>query len=622
MTEVVLKLLKESRIAWNLPKSITVSQWADANRVLPGSSAEPGRWRTSRTPYLKGPMDAFNDSHIREMTLMMSTQVGKTETMLNMLGYVAQEDPGPTAWLGAKEQDVKDFCVERIQPIFNLSSELLTKLSKNKDEINKKGIALDNMRMHVVWAGSPSGLASRAIKYVFADEVDKYPPYSGRESDPLELITERTRTFWNHKKIKGSTPTTKRGYIYKEYEKSDKRKYYMPCPHCGEYQIFVWGCVKFPNDERNPDVIKMNRLAYYECPYCGEKITDSMKFSMLEKGIWVQEGGEIDKKGKVSGVGKKSTHAGFWINAIYSPWLTFSDIAAKFLSVKNEPSKLMNFVNSWLAEVWEEKAKKTDVEFLKRRIIDYPEGLVPDAVKVLSCGVDVQKGYMLLTVRGWGVGSASWLIRKAKVESWSELAVNLFDTKYKKSDGQLMSIRLSLIDTGYRTNEVYEFCRRYPQRTRPIKGKDNLGGIPFHPKRLDKFSDSRSMPGGLVLWTIDVNYFKDKLHRFIHSTMDDASQWYIYKNITNDYLIQMCAEDKVIIRNKKTGTSTEVWQPKTGSIANHYWDCEVYNVAAAEMLRVSLLKDSNNQQRVYGGNNKEGNAEEKSWIGDHKDWLK
>ena len=138
MTPVVEELLIEARSAWNLPKQITVSEWADAYRVLPGSSAEPGRWRTSRTPYLKGPMDTFNDPNVREITLMMSTQVGKTECMLNMVGYVAHEDPGPAAWLGAKEQDVKDFCVERIQPIFNLSEELITKLSKNKDEINKK----------------------------------------------------------------------------------------------------------------------------------------------------------------------------------------------------------------------------------------------------------------------------------------------------------------------------------------------------------------------------------------------------------------------------------------------------------------------------------------------------
>lgn len=616
MTSAVAELLTEVRPAWKLPKKITVSEWADAHRVLPESSAEPGRWRTSRTPYLKGPMDALNDPHVREITLMMSTQVGKTETMLNMVGYIADEDPGPTAWLGAKEQDVKDFCVERLQPIFNLSSELLSKLSKNKDEINKKGIALDNMRLHVVWAGSPAGLASRAIKYILADEVDKYPPYSGRESDPIELISERTRTFWSHKKVKCSTPTTKRGYIYKEYEKSDKRKYYMPCPYCGEYQTFAWGCVKFPKNERDPDVIKMNRLAWYECPHCGEKITDSMKQRMLENGIWVPGGGKIDKNGKVSGIKKKSIHAGFWLNALYSPWLTFSDVAAKFLSVKDEPSKLMNFVNSWLAEVWEEKAKEIKKDHVKKKVAKYVKGVVPDSVLVLTAAVDVQKLGFYYVIRGWGYDKKSWLIRADKAYSWEEVALNIFNTFYSKADESSLPVRLVFVDTGYKTHEAYDFCRLFPDRAIPVKGRDTLNGEMFKDKKLDRYPNGQPMPGGLILTHLDNEFFKDKLHGMIHA--DD--QWHLYKSPSDEYFRHMVGEHKVPIRDKKTGTvKSENWEKTGQNVSVDYWDCEVYATAAAQRLGVDLLTPDN-KPRVYKAEKNRDNRT--NWIGQHENWLK
>jgi phage terminase large subunit GpA-like protein len=181
---------------------------------------------------------------------------------------------------------------------------------------------------------------------------------------------------------------------------------------------------------------------------------------------------------------------------------------------------------------------------------------------------------------------------------------------------------MAAIDTGYKTSEVYEFCRRFAPRACPVKGKDDLSGEIFRTRKLDKFPNGKPIPEGLVLNVIAVNYLKDKLHRLIHASVDDASQWWIYKGITDDYLTQMTSEDKVIKRNKRTGASSQVWQKKSDSAANHYWDCEVYNVACAEMLHISLLSDKKNHPRIYKGNRStRGGERKKSWIGNHKNWL-
>ena len=640
MTPVVTELLKEMKAAWQLPKKITVSEWADAYRVLPESSAESGKWHTSRTPYLKGPMDAFSDSYVREIVMMFSTQVGKTESALNMLGYVADQDPAPTLWVGPKEADVKSFCTERIQPLFNLSEELIKKLSSNKDEINRQGITLDRMRLHMAWAGSPSGLASRAIKYVFRDEVDKYPPYSGKESDPIELSNERTKTFWDYKAIDVSTPTTEYGYIYKAYNRTNMMQYYVPCPFCGHYQTLKFrsenreiNYVKFPADVRDPIKIKDERLAWYECEECEKKIIDNHKFEMLNAGVWVPNGCTINKKGKVKGEGLKSKRVGFWLNALYSPWLTFSDVVAKFLESKDDPPKLMNFTNSWLAQVWQETSKSTSIDIIKTKRTGYSKGEVPNEALVLTAGIDVQKRGFYFVIRAWGYNQENWLIREDKLESsgWGELWIEVFETQYMKLDGTKLYVRLGNLDTGggtttdgggNRTAETYMFCRKHPDRTRAIKGKDTLQGEIFRAKLLDKYPDGKPLRGGLTLWHLDNEFLKDKLHAMIYADEESAYKWHLHRKPSKAYLQHMVGEHKVPVRDKKTGRNKgDVWQKTKQSVRVDYWDCECYALAAAHMLGVHLLTPPK-ESRVYKDESSSRSEQgSNSWVGNTDNWL-
>ena len=579
--------------AWKLPKEINVSEWADEFRVLTSmTSAEPGRWHTSRTPYLKGIMDAFNDSLVEEITIMASTQIGKTEALYNMLGYAIDQDPGPALLVMPRVPDAKSVSYNRIKPMLESSPALKCHLPRLEDDITKLEYHLDHMIVYFAGSNSPADLAQRPIRYLFLDEVDKFPKFSGREADPIKLAAERTRTFWNKKIIKVSTPTTRQGYIFREYEKSDRRRYYVPCPHCGQYQILIFSQIKWPEGERDPEKIRTNRLAWYECQHCGEKIMENMKSKIVSQGIWAPEGVEITPEGQIKGDIMESGHRGFWISALYSPWLTWSDVAAEFLKSKNYIELLMNFINSWLAEIWEEKTEESKPERLAALAGVYPEGVVPAGALVLTGGVDVQKDHFYIVIRGWGIGEESWLVRACRVESWEEVIAILFMTDYSKEKGEgTLSVRLSCIDSGYRTSEVYEVCRKWGDVARPVKGQNHLPGAPYRVSIIDRHPETGvAIPGGLSLWHIDASHFKDKMNRMVHADPGDPAQWHLFANPSDDYLRQFCAEHKIIERDRKTGRTKEEWRLISVGAPNHYLDAENYAVAAADMIRVSAIR--------------------------------
>ena len=584
----------EEKQAWKRPEKITVSQWADRYRYLnPVTSAEPGRWKTSRTPYLKGVMDAFTNPFVEEITVIAASQVGKTEAMFNMLGFIIDQDPGPTLVVLPRENDAKSVSCNRVLPMIEGSYTLREHLPRLSDDITRLEYHLDRMILYFAGSNSPADLASRPIRYLFLDEIDKYPKFSGREADPIKLASERQKTFWNRKTVKVSTPTTRDGYIFREYEKSDRSRYYVPCPHCGKYQVLLFGQIKWPKKEKSTERIKNERLAWYECLHCSKHIKDYQKNRILTRGRWVPEDAEIEDDGTISGNIIKSTHRGFWINSLYSPWLTFSDIAAEFIKSKDYIELLMNFVNSWLAEVWEEKIEETTVDRIRSLSRDYDEGDVPDDVLVLTAGVDVQKDHFYYVIRGWGYYEESWLIRADRVEYWDDVIDALFKTEYKKlSSNETLPVYMSCVDSGYRTDEVYRFCRQWADKTKAIKGQEEIAGGRFYrASKIDINSRTGSIiRGGLVLWNLNVSQYKDKINRLV--TTRDPCKWHIFNNPDEEYLSQFTSEHKVLVRNRNTGRAKEVWRKKKDAVANHYLDAEVYAVAAADIIRaLNIRKD-------------------------------
>ena len=600
ISKKILKTVKPYiRDEWSLPDKISVSDWADLNRRLDvKTSAEPGQWNTSRTPYLRGIMDAFSDPFVEEITVMSASQVGKTEAMYNMLGFLIDQDPGPTLMVLPRIDDAKSISTNRVLPMIQTSPCLMRYIPLNSDEITKLEYHFDRMILYFAGSNSPSDLASRPIRYLFLDEVDKYPKFSGREADPIKLASERQKTFWNKKTVKVSTPTTRDGYIYREYEKSDMCRFYVPCPHCGKYQTLAFGQIKWPKEESSPETVKNDKLAWYECIECKGHIDDNQKSRMMLQGKWTPE------------IKTRTRHKGFWINSLYSPWLTWSDIAAEFLKSKDYIELLMNFVNSWLAEVWEEKIEETTIDKLRTLTRDYDEGSVPDDCIVLTAGVDVQKDHFYYTIRGWGYYEESWLIRAGRCEYWDDIVDVIFKTEYKRLlSEETLSVYMSCIDSGFKTDEVYRFCRHWADKTKAIKGQEEISGGRFYrATKIDINSRTGSViPSGLVLWNINTNQYKDKLNRLI--TSRDPVKWHIFRNPTDEYLNQMASEHKILIRNKTTGRAKELWQKKKEALANHFLDAEVYALAAADIIRaLNIRKDDS--KRVY----KKEATDKESWI--------
>jgi phage terminase large subunit GpA-like protein len=600
---------------FDTPDKMTVSVWADKFRRLDTkTSAEPGQWSTNRTPYLKGIMDAFNDPFVDEITVMAASQVGKTEAMLNMLGFIIDQDPGPTLVVLPRADDARSISSNRIKPMIEESPALSKYLPQNTDAITKLEYQFERMILYFAGSNSPADLASRPIRYLFLDEVDKYPKFSGREADPIKLASERQKTFWNRKTVKVSTPTTKEGYICREYEKSDQRRFYVPCPHCGKMQVLLFGQVKWPQEDLSPEKIKNNRLAWYECLYCAKRIEDNQKHKMMLSGEWIPDKQELNK------------NRGFWISSLYSPWLTWSDIAAEFLKSKDYIELLMNFVNSWLAEIWEETIGKTKPEEVASLALPYPRGLVPAGVKVLTAGVDVQKDHFYLSIRGWGLHQESWLVLATRVEEWNDVVEILFKTSYLSEDSGLepFGVRLTCIDTGYRTDEVYEVCRLWRDIARPIKGQKYIGGMPFKVASIDRYpATGQAIPGGLRLWHIDTTYFKDKISRLVKNTnLGSPGGWHLYKEPAQEYLRQFCGEHKAIIRDKKTGRHREEWQTISVHTQSHFFDTECYAIAAAEMIRVFAMQEDG--KKVYPKEDTESlkHSLTKNWLPRRPNWIR
>ncbi len=605
--------------AWMPPSLLTVSEWADRYRILtPLTSAEPGKWRTERTPYLKGIMDTFNNPFVEEITIMASTQVGKTESILNILAYIIDQDAGPVLLVYPRIDDAKSMSQNRIKPMLESSPELAQHLPRNYDEFKLLEYRLDKMNVYFAGSNSPADLASKPIRYLLLDEIDKYPRFSGKEADPIKLATERTRTFWNRKIVKVSTPTTHDGYIYREYKKARQLRYYVPCPYCSKYQFLIFTQIKWPQEERDHEKISSLKLAYYECRKCGKQIDDQQKQQIIRKGVWAQEESEILQDGTVKNTDLFVKHVGFWINALYSPWLTFSDIVSEFLKSKNYTELLMNFVNSWLAEIWQEKSEETRPDRLRKLCGNYIEGVVPDGVVTLTAGVDVQKDHFYIVIRGWGYNEESWLIRACRVESWNAVEDVILRTHYKKEHAdEVMAVRLACIDSQYRTDEVHDFCRTHRDICRAVQGKDFLpGNNPYQFSRIDRKPDKKPLRRGLVLYRINLMFFKNKINRMVHADRGDPAQWHLFKDINDDYLIQFCAEAKFIEVNKKTGTTSQIWKLKHAGAPNHYWDCEVYCVSAAYMAEVHLLRD--NGIHIYTPQHE---RKLESFINVKEDWI-
>ena len=527
----------------------------------------PGPWRNDKTPYLTGVMDEFCNFDTEEIALVKATQLGGTESLFNMLGWIIQQDPSPTMLVYPSDVLGESISVNRFQPMLRASEPLRQRWREN--DSSKLELQFDGMYLTIVGSNSPANLASRPVRFLFLDEVDKYPGATKKEADPIKLARERTKTFHNRKIFMTSTPTLKSGHIWQALEDADVVKhFFVPCPHCEKYIELKWSQVTFPNED-GMSYMDRAELANYVCQECGSVITDQDKPKMLRFGEWrvVQQNAAIARK------------VAFWINTLYSPFVRWSEIAREFLLSKDNPDTFQNFTNSWLAEPWEDTKLKTNADTVMDRQTELPEFVVPEWAKILTGGVDVQENCLYWSIRAWGNYLTSQNIAHGQAFSFAEVE-RIMNLQYSKADGTAMVVQLALIDSGDNTDAVYDFCASNSDWALPSKGSSHPMTTHFKLSTVNK-TDSRAY--GMKLVMIDTDKYKDMIAGRMKKNNGSGS-WMVYQGCDREYAEQVTAEHKVNVRSGQH--TVQKWTLKTSHADNHYLDTEVYAMCAADMLGV------------------------------------
>ena len=600
--------IKKSLELLKPPEELTVSEWAGKYRFLDErSSSMPGKWKNEMTPYLVGIMDEFNNYQTEKIVFCKCTQLGGTEALNNMICFSVAQDPAPMMIVYPTSELADSVVEQRIKPMLKASKE--TKKHFKEKNSNKKELQFDNMYISIVGSNSPSELASRPIRYLFLDEVDKYPNESKKEADPISLAVERTKTFNNRKIYMCSTPTTRTGHIWEEKEKADIEKhYFVPCPHCGELIELKFSQIRWPDDNEKLSAADKAEFAQYICQECGNVINDSDKMEMLQKGKWetVKENTKFTKT------------VAFWINTLYSPFTRFSQIAKAYLIAKDDTEALHNFTNSWLAEPWEDTKLKTNAETVMERQTDLPEFVVPEWTRLLTAGVDVQETSLYYIIRAWGEYLTSQLVTRGQVTSFRDIE-RIMNLEYMKPDGTVKLVDLCLIDSGDQTDEVYDFAAMNSEWCLPSKGTSYMVNY----FKLSSVNKTSSKAYGMTLALVDGGKYKDMIAGRMKRENGTGS-WMVFDGIDLEYCTQVTAEHKITEKGGGGKLRTR-WVQKTSHADNHYLDCEVYGMAAADILGVrSLFLQDNNHAPVARDpvvNSPPQRQEENQWIKQEDSWI-
>lgn len=442
------------------PKRQKISLWAGEHFELPETSAEPGKWHPNRAPYQVGILDAISEPGVQKVSLMCSAQIGKTIILLIIICYLIDLDPCSMMMTQPTTDMAEIFSKEKLSSAITnvkpVTAKIVQKSRNATSTILMKMFAGGFLRL--AGANSPSSLASMSIRAYFGDEIDKYPASAGKEGDPVKLAIQRTETFWNWLVFLVSTPSIKENSrIEDEFEESDQRRFFVPCPHCGHKQHLVWERFQYANkDTEDADPLSG---VYYVCQGCDRPIEEKYKSQMVREGEWIATAKAKDPK-----------HIGFHINRFYSPWKGWVDLCLEYETSKNDHQKLQVFWNATLGLPFERVAgEKLDWERLRSRgkLSTYSQGIVPNGGLILTAGVDVQADRLEVAIIAWGRGEEAYVIAYEKILGdplqpgvWEQLA-EVTGKSYQREDGAELRVRATCVDSGYLTQEVYHQVRKY-----------------------------------------------------------------------------------------------------------------------------------------------------------------
>lgn len=567
------------------PENLTVDEWADKYRILPASSAEAGPWRTSRTPYLKDPMRAFTDPNVNRIVMVASSQVGKSELELNIIGYIIAQDPGSILYIQPSEGDAKKFSRQRIAPMIRGCKQLRGKVADVKSRDGGNTILqklFPGGSLTLTGSNSAPALASMPIRYVIGDERDRWADSAGTEGDPWELAQARQITFYNRKSVEVSTPTIKgSSKIEESFLQGTQERWEHRCPHCGEYSEISFETVKhkiIKKQVNGREVIDVD-VEGHVCAACGCIMSQNEMRKQSAK--WVAENPEAYKSGCRS----------FWLTAFASPWVEWRSILLDVYRNQDNPEKLKVVYNTKLGKLWEHRDVSQSDEELLKRLEEYPAEL-PDGVLCLTCGVDTQDDRMEYEVVGWGKNGESWGIKKGYIltppdapETWERLD-DVIDHAYKFKNGQALAIAITLVDSGgHFTQTVYEQCRkRQVKKVFAIKGRGGEGIPIVNPPKRVAIRDNKRVT--CWLYSLGVDAGKAIIYSNIQIQTPGARFCHFPKGHERGYDINYFNGliSERMTKRKTAGGYKWVWEKLPGHRRNEALDCRNYALAGVKII--------------------------------------
>lgn len=516
---------------------------------------------------------------------MKGAQLGGSEVILNVLGYVIDHAPGPTLLVQPTVELGKRFSRQRVEPLFDATPRLAGKVARARSRDARSSMLTKEFMgglLVITGANSAVGLRSMPARYLLLDEIDGYPMDVDGEGPPIDLAEARQRTFARRKRLKVSTPTIAGiSPIERAYAASDQRRYYVPCPECGEMQPLefprlTWTKLGLPPEK-----------AVYVCRACEEPIEDHQKTEMLARGEWRAENPEADIPVR-----------GYHLSALYSPvgWLSWGQIAKSFVAVHKNPLKFRVFTNTVLAETWAERGEAPEWERLYQRRESYAMGAVPRGGLLLTAGADVQKDRIVVEIVAWGRGKTSWSIDYGVLPGdtadltggpWKQLD-ELMSRTFPHEDGAEMPITMLAIDSGYNTQTVYSWARKYPlNRVIAVKGQASGGVLISTPSPVDITMRGRRPIYGYKVWPVCGSVAKSELYGFLRLELPTDGGplppgFCHFPEYDDDYFKQLTGEH-LVSRKTARGFVRLEWELIPGR-ENHTLDARVYARAAAQLV--------------------------------------
>lgn len=577
------------------PERLTVDEWADKYRVLDASaSAESGRWRTARTPYLIEPMRAFTQNDVQEITVVSPSQIGKSEFEMNVVGYIIDQQPGGTLYLHPDKKDAEEFSKMRLAAMLKSVPRVAEKLRlmESGRATGRKAASSILMKpfpggfLNLAGTNDANAISSKPIRYVIGDELDRWATSAGRDGDPWELAMKRQETFFNRKRLAVSTPTIKgASRIEALYERGTQERWRTQCPHCGAWEEIRFDDIRFSAREvRDGKRVSFDVTVHgWRCPACGGMVDEYTAKRQPSK--WVATAPDnLQRNGARS----------FWLNGFVSPWCSWRNICAHFCEVKNDPEKLKAFRNTTLGELWELRSMHATEDELMSRAEEYPaDADLPgspgreDAPLLLTCGVDCQHTYLQFEVVGWGRYGESWGIQAGYIPgspaddaTWAQLDA-VISRVYRWPCGKGLRVALTFIDSGD-GNFTNEIARRCAARQRAavfaVKGDGTSGRAYITPPRKHPFDGNERHT--YWLYTLGVNAGKAMIMDAVAVEQPGANFMHFPRGDGRGYDLKwymgLLSETEVRKGNKV------VWEKV--HTRNEPLDCRNYAQAAAKVL--------------------------------------